>query len=317
MIAYLVRRFLQGILVLIIASMIIFVTIRVLPGDPVLTRQGATNVWSEEMARDMRHKLGLDKPVYAQYIVWMGGALRGDFGISYFNQFSVTELVQRKVIATVELSLAALLLSLAISLPAGVLAAVRRNTWVDYTISAFVTIGMSLPGFWLGIMLVVLFAVWLRWLPSSGYVPFAEDPVQNLRLLIMPASTLAIILAAPIMRFLRSGLLEVLRQDYIRTARSKGLTERAVLMRHALKNALIPTVTILGIIVGNLLAGVVLIEWVFSWPGIGWLAVDSIYKRDYAVVQTVTLLITVGVIAVNLLVDITYAFLDPRIRYNE
>lgn len=313
---YLLRRLLQGGLVLLITSAIIFVTIRILPGDPILTRQGATNVWSEEMARELRHKYGLDKPIYEQYLDWVSGALRGDFGISFFNQFSVTELIQRKVGATIELSLAALLFALLIGVPAGILAAVKSNTWVDYLISGVVTIGISTPGFWLGIMLAVIFAVELKWLPPSGYVPLNENPAENLRLLILPTATLAIILAAPVMRFLRAGLLEVLRQDYVRTARGKGLPESLVLLRHALKNALIPTVTILGIIVGNLLAGVVIIEWVFSWPGIGWLAVDSIFKRDYSIVQTVTLLITLGVILVNLLVDFAYAFLDPRIRYN-
>ena len=312
---YIIRRLLQGVLVLFIASIIIFVTIRILPGDPILTRSGATNVWSEEMAQAMRRELGLDKPIYIQYINWMGGALRGDFGVSFFNQFAVTELIQRKLMATVQLTLASMILALIISIPAGIIAALKSNTWIDYSITAFVTVGMSIPGFWLGIVLVVIFAVRLKWLPSSGYVPFTDDPLMNLRLLILPASTLAIILAAPIMRFLRSSLLEVMRQDYVRTARSKGLAEQAVLFGHALKNALIPTVTILGIIIGNLLAGIVIIEWVFTWPGIGWLAVDSIYKRDYSVIQTVTLLITVGVVLVNLLVDITYAYLDPRIHY--
>jgi peptide/nickel transport system permease protein len=313
--AYIIRRLLQGILVIFIASIIIFVSVRILPGDPVLTRSGATNVWSEEMAEKLRHEFGLDKPIYVQYLEWMGGALRGDFGYSFFNQFSVTELVRRKLAATLELTIASLVLSLVIALPAGILAAVKHNTIVDYVITAFVTIGMSVPGFWLGIMLVAIFAVQLKVLPSTGYVPFSENPGENIKLLILPASTLAIIFAAPIMRFLRSGLLEVMGQDYIRTARSKGLRENSVLFRHAMKNALIPTVTILGIITGSLLAGVVIIEWVFTWPGIGWLVVDAIYKRDYSIVQTVTLLITVGVIVVNLLVDIAYAFLDPRIRY--
>lgn len=312
---YIIRRLLQGLLVLFIASIIIFVSVRILPGDPILTRAGATNVWSEEMAREMRHKFGLDKPLYAQYMDWIGGALRGDFGYSFFNQFSVTELIQRKLPATLELTIAAVVAAVLVALPLGIIAALKQNTWIDYIISGFVTIGMSLPGFWLGIMLAAIFAVTLRWLPSGGYVPFYENPGENLRLLILPASTLAIIFAAPIMRFLRSGLLEVLRQDYIRTARGKGLMENMVIFRHALKNALIPTVTILGIIVGSLLGGAVIIEWVFTWPGIGWLVVDAIYKRDYSIVQTVTLLITLGVILVNLLVDISYAFLDPRIRY--
>lgn len=267
------------------------------------------------MARELRHKYGLDKPIYEQYTDWLTSALRGDLGVAYFNQFSVTELIERKLFATVELSVVALILALVIGVPAGIIAALKNNTWLDYVISAVVAIGISIPGFWLGIMFVILFAVQLKWLPSSGYVPFADDPTGNLKFLLMPALTLAIILAAPVMRFLRSGLLEVLQQDYIRTARSKGLGERQIVVRHALKNALIPTVTILGIIVGNLLAGIVVIEWVFNWPGIGSLVVDSIAKRDYGVVQSVVLLITLGVLLVNLLVDVSYAVLDPRIRY--
>jgi peptide/nickel transport system permease protein len=313
---YIIRRLLQGVLVLIASSMIIFVVMRVLPSDPVLTRAGATNVWSEEMAREMRAKFGLDKPIHTQYIRWIAGALRGDFGVSYYNQFSVTELLQRKLGATIELAVAALLLSLIIAIPAGIFAAVRHNTWVDYLTSGFVAIGISIPSFWLGIILVIIFSVWLKVLPSSGYVPFFQDPLRNLQLLILPATTLAIILAAPTMRFLRSSLLEVLQQDYIRTARSKGLEERKVLYRHAMRNALIPTVTILGIIIGSLISGVVLVEWVFSWPGIGWLAVDSVFKRDYSVVQTVVLFITMMIVLVNLAVDLAYGFLDPRIRYN-
>jgi peptide/nickel transport system permease protein len=312
---YIVRRLLQGLLVLFIASILIFVTVRILPGDPVLTRSGATNIWSEEMAKEMRHKFGLDKPIPLQYLEWMGGALRGDFGYSFFNQYSVTELVQRKLPATLELTIASVLAALIIALPLGIIAALRQNTIVDYIISGFVTIGMALPGFWLGIMLMAIFSVQLRWVPSGGYIPFTEDPIANLRLLFLPAATLAIIFAAPIMRFLRSGLLEVLRQDYIRTARGKGLVENRVIVGHALKNALIPTVTILGIIVSSLLGGVVMIEWVFTWPGLGWIAVDAIYKRDYSIVQTVTLLITLMVVVVNLLVDVSYAMLDPRIRY--
>lgn len=312
---YILRRLFQGLLVLAVTSVIIFVAIRILPGDPILTRQGATNVWNEEMAKDLRHKFGLDKPVYLQYVDWLTSAFRGDFGVSYFNQFSVTELIQRKWLATVELALAALVVALIVGVPAGVLAALKSNTWIDYLVSSVVTIGISIPGFWLGIMLVVLFAVELKWLPPSGYIPLEENMQNNLRFLILPALTLAIILSAPIMRFLRASLLEVLNQDYIRTARSKGLTEKRIVVVHAFRNALIPTVTILGIIIANLMAGVVIIEWVFSWPGIGWLAVDSIFKRDYAVVQAVSLLITFGVILINLLVDLTYGFLDPRIRY--
>lgn len=302
-------------MILFIASIVIFVTVRVLPGDPILTRSGATNIWSEEMAAAMRHKFGLDKPIYRQYLDWMGGAFRGDFGYSFFNQFSVTELVQRKLPATLELTFVSVLAALVIAIPLGIIAAVKQNSWIDFLITGFVTVGMSIPGFWLGIMLMVIFSVELRWLPTGGYVPFTQNPALNLKQLILPAATLAIIFAAPIMRFLRSGLLEVLRQDYIRTARGKGLNEQAVLFRHALRNGLIPTVTILGIIVSSLLAGVVIIEWVFSWPGIGWLVVDAIYKRDYSIVQTVTLLITMMVVLVNLVVDISYALLDPRIRY--
>lgn len=313
---YIIRRLLQGVLVLIASSMIIFVVMRVLPSDPVLTRAGATNIWSEEMAKKMRAEFGLDKPIPVQYIRWIGGALHGDFGVSYYNQFSVTELIKRKLGATIELAVAALLLSLLIAIPAGIYSAVKHNTWVDYLTSGFVTIGISIPSFWLGIILVIIFSVWLKILPSGGYVPFFENPLRNLQLLILPATTLAIILAAPTMRFLRSSLLEVLQQDYIRTAHSKGLDARKVLYHHAMRNALIPTITILGIIIGGLISGVVLVEWVFSWPGIGWLAVDSVFKRDYSVVQTVVLFITMMIVLVNLAVDLAYGFLDPRIRYN-
>ena len=312
---YFIRRVLQGLLVLAVTSIIIFFTIRILPGDPILTKAGATNVWSEEMAAEQRAKFGLDKPVPVQYVNWLLNAFRGDFGISYFNQFSVTELIQRKWLATVELALTALVLAILVGVPTGILAALKSNSWIDYLVSSVVTVGISIPGFWLGIMLVILFAVELKWLPPSGYIPINENPQANLRFLILPALTLAIILAAPIMRFLRASLLEVLNQDYIRTAHGKGLKEHSIVIGHAFRNALIPTITILGIIIGNLIAGVVIIEWVFNWPGIGWLAVDSIFKRDYAVVQAVTLLITFGVILVNLFVDMTYGFLDPRIRF--
>jgi peptide/nickel transport system permease protein len=190
---YILRRLFQGLLVLFITSIIIFVAIRILPGDPILTRQGATNVWSEEMAREQRHKFGLDKPIPAQYVDWLTNALRGDFGVSYFNQFPVTELIQRKWLATVELAAAALILALLVGIPSGALAALKSNSWIDYIVSGIVAIGISIPGFWLGIMLVILFAVELKWLPPSGYVPITENPQGNLRFLILPALTLAII----------------------------------------------------------------------------------------------------------------------------
>jgi peptide/nickel transport system permease protein len=216
--------------------------------------------------------------------------------------------------ASLELALAATLLALAISIPAGILSALRRGSWIDHLTTTFVTAGIAMPGFWLAMLIVLIFAVHLNWLPPSGYVSFDEDPAENLRLLILPASTLAILVAAPTMRFLRSSMLNVLSEDYVRTARAKGLVERTVVYRHALRNALIPTVTWIGLQFAYLVGGSVMIEWVFGWPGIGWFALKAVLSRDYVVVQSTVITIAAIFVLVNLAVDLLYAVLDPRVR---
>jgi len=253
--------------------------------------------------------------LYVQYLQWITKALRGDLGVSMWNQEPVTKIILQRLPATIELALVSMLMALAVAIPGGIISGVRPNSLLDRVVTVFVTMGMSMPGFWLGIMLMLLFAVRLKWLPPVGYVPINQEPVRNLRYLVLPATTLAIVIAAPMMRFLRSSLLEVARMDYITTARAKGLSERIVIVRHALKNALIPFITVVGLELAGLLAGVVVIEWVFGWPGMGWLIVDTINRRNYSLLQSSVLLVALVFLFMNLIVDILYAFLDPRIRY--
>ncbi len=315
MIGYVVRRLQQMVPVLFLVSVIAFMSIHLIPGDPVLIMGGSLVQNQPEVVEALRHQLGLDQPLYVQYLQWISKALRGDLGVSMWNQQPVTEIILQRLPATIELAFASMLMALAVAIPGGIIAGIRPDSLVDRLVTLFVTMGMAMPGFWLGIMLALLFAVRLKWLPPLGYVPFTEDPVQNLKHLVLPGTTLAIVIAAPMMRFLRSSLLEITRMDYITTARAKGLKERVVILRHALKNALIPFITVVGLQLAGILAGVVVIEWVFGWPGMGWLIVDTINRRNYSLLQSSVLLIAVVFLFVNLVVDILYAFLDPRIRY--
>ncbi len=314
MATYTIRRAVQGLIVVVVVSLIVFFALNLLPGDPVIARLGTSTGTDDTVIAQLKHELGLDRPVGIRYFIWVGGALRADLGVSYITQQPVGRLIAQKFPATVELALAAFLFALVIAVPAALLAAIRRDSWIDWAVTGFVTIGIAVPGFWLGIMLIMLFAVRLHWLPAVGYEPLARDPIGNLRHLILPAITLGVILAAPIMRFLRSSLLDAMRQEYVTVARAKGLRERVVVLRHILRNALLPTITLVGLQFGNLLGGVVIIEWVFSWPGMGWLTVDAVFKRDYSVVQGTVTLIAVGLVALNIAIDLLYAALDPRIR---
>jgi peptide/nickel transport system permease protein len=312
---FMLHRTLQSLPILLLVSVLVFGALHIVPGDPILARQGTqTRLTQEELDR-LRAQVGLDKPLYEQYVRWTLDALRGDLGISYNNQRPVSDLVQLRFPATFELSLLSLTIALLIAVPVGILSAVRPNSLLDYLSTGLVTVGIALPGFWLGIMMILLFSVRLDWLPAVGYVPFLEDPIQNLKHAAMPAATLGFLLAAPTMRFLRSSMLEVIRQDYVQTARAKGLAERAVITGHAMKNALIPTITIVGLQLGHLLGGAVIIEWVYGWPGLGELTVDAIKMRDYSVVQATVFLFAAGFVLVNLLVDLLYGALDPRIRH--
>jgi peptide/nickel transport system permease protein len=312
--AFLARRLAQAVVTLFVVSLVVFTIMRITPGDPAQAMLGNTPNAGPEVLQAVRHEMGLDKPAHVQYLHWLGDLLRGDFGHSYISQASVGDLLARRLPASFELALASMLIALLISIPAGVLSAVKRGTWIDHLTTTFVTAGIAMPGFWLAMLVVLLFAVTLRWLPPSGFVPFGEDPLENLRLLVLPAGTLAILVAAPTMRFLRSSMLSVLSDDYVRTARSKGLVERVVIYRHAFRNALMPTVTWIGIQFAGLIGGSVMVEWVFGWPGVGWFAVKAVLSRDYIVVQSTVVTIAAIFVLVNLLVDLLYALLDPRVR---
>ncbi len=312
---YVLRRCVQGIPVLAIVSLIVFLSLNLLSGDAALALQGpSAAAGSEQVLAELRRQMGLDRPIHERYVLWLGNALRGDLGTSLVTRQRVAELIAQRLPATLQLALAAVLLAAAVAVPAAILAAVYRGTPVDWCITALVSMGMAIPSFWLAIMLIVLFAVQLGWLPTGGYEPLARDPAANVRHLLLPAVTLAIILAAPVMRFLRSSLLEAMREEHVTVARSKGLSERAVLVRHVLRNAAIPAVTVVGLQLGNLMSGAVIVEWIFAWPGMGWLTVDAVFKRDYPVVQATVLLAAAAFVALNIVIDLLYAALDPRIR---
>ncbi|MGQ9841797.1 MAG: nickel ABC transporter permease [Anaerolineae bacterium] len=313
MLAYLARRTLTLLPILLLMSIMVFALIRMVPGDPIDVMYGSEGM-DEVRRAALSRALGLDQPVVVQYGKWLWRAVQGDLGNSYRAGMPVLQLVAQRLPATLLLSFAALFLSLLIALPLGLLAAVKRNSGLDMAAMIFAILGISLPNFWSGILLVLVFAVWLGWLPSIGYVSPLEDFFKSLRHLILPAITLGWALSGVTTRLARSSLLEELGKDYVRTARGKGLAERTVLLTHALRNALIPTVTMVGLQLGFLIGGTVVVETVFAWPGVGLLVVDSILARDYPVVQGIVLVIAVVVVLVNLLVDVIYTLLDPRIR---
>jgi peptide/nickel transport system permease protein len=312
MIAFIVRRLLQMIPVLILVLALVFVIFRLIPGDPAQLILGA-NPDPEALAA-LNARLGLDDPLPHQFARWLADALQGDLGVSRINNQSVWSLLLEKFPITLELAVAAMLIGCAIGIPAGVVSAVKRDTWLDFGARTLSLVGFSIPNYWLGILLVIVFSLELGWLPPAGYVSPSENLRDHLRYLILPAVTMGLPIAAEQMRFLRASMLDVIEQDYIRTARAKGLGDRTVIARHALKNALIPFLTISGLQLGFLLGGSVVIEQIFSWPGLGWLTFQSITFRDYAVVQGAVLIGAVGFLLVNLLVDIGYTLLDPRIR---
>lgn len=311
--AFVFRRALSLLPILLLMSVIVFTLIRLVPGDPIDVMYGSEGM-DEARRNALRHDLGLDESLPIQYLKWLGRAATGDLGRSYKAQMPVGELIAQRLPATLFLSAAALVFSVLLALPLGVIAAIKRNSWVDFAAMAFAIFGISIPNFWAGIMLALVFAVYLHWLPSIGYVSPLADLGGSLQHLLLPAVTLGLSLAGATSRLTRSSMLEELGKDYVRTARGKGLGERAVLLGHALRNALIPTITMIGLQLGFLIGGAVVVETVFAWPGIGLLVVDSIFGRDYPVVQGVVLTIAVMVVVVNLTVDLIYTVLDPRIR---
>ena len=313
---YVLQRLLALIPVVFIVSIVTFAFIHLLPGDPVVALMGpeAGNA-SPERIEARRHELGLDRALVVQYVDWVGNAVRGDLGVSAVTNQKVSEALSDRFPVTLHLALASLLVAVIIAVPAGITSAYRRNTPLDRVLTILALTGVAMPSFWLGILLILLFAVQFQWLPPSGFVSITTDPLECLRHLVLPAIALGTVQSAVIMRQVRSSLLEVLREDYVRTARAKGLNERKVIVGHALRNAMLPVVTVVGIQVSALLGGSVVVETVFAMPGLGRYAVDAIFIRDYPVVQAVVLVTALVVVLSSLMTDLSYALLDPRIRY--
>ncbi len=312
MIAYLRTRLLALVVILFLMSIIVFSFVHLTPGDPVDAMLGAEV--DQETKQGLRHAMGLDRPLLTQYGLWMGRALHGDLGMSIRTHQPVSAIIGEKLPVTLELTLAAGIIGLLIALPAGVAAAVRRNSAVDLGAMGVALAGVSIPSFWLGVMLILLFALQWRLFPSIGYVAFSRDPAGALRHLVLPAVTLGLGLAGALTRMIRSGVLEELGREYVRTASAKGLGFTAVISRHVLRNALLPALTVLGVQVSVLLGGAVITEQIFAWPGVGQLAVQAIQSRDYPVLQGTILVVAVLATLVQLAVDLGYAVMDPRIR---
>lgn len=315
MFSYLLRQLLLAVPALFGVMVVVFALMKAVPGDVVTNLVGLQGNVSAERMAEMRRMFGLDLPLHTQFAQWFSAAAQGDLGSSLrTGRPVVTDLILRFPV-TLELTLLGLLIALVMAIPLGVIAALWRGKLVDYAVSVFALLGLSIPGFFLGILLILLFSLRLDWLPPAGYVPFTESPLQNLRHMVLPAVSLGLILAAAATRITRSSMLEVLGRDYVRTARAKGLPERDVVFRHALRNALNPVITVVGLQFGALLGGAVIIEQVFGLPGVGRFALEGINLRDYPVVQGAVLLIAAAFITVNVLVDMIYSLVDPRIRY--
>lgn len=317
---YLVRRLIFGLLTAVLVSLLVFTLMRIAPGDvaqSIAAQQGSgeEGTVSEEDLQKIREALGLNRPLPIQYLDWMGGFLIGDWGASLFTRRPVFDDFKKKAIVTVELVIISQIIAIAIGLPAGVLMALKQDSMVDYTVRIVSLAGLSIPSFWSAILFLVAGAYFFRWNPPLGYIEFIDDPLGNLSQFIWPAIMIGYISAATKSRMMRSTMLEVLRQDYIRTAHAKGLRQYLVTMRHALKNALIPVVTVIGITTALSLGGSVVMERVFVLPGIGSFIVDGMLQRDYPVVQSMVMVFAAAVIVVNIIVDLSYGWLDPRVRY--
>lgn len=309
--AFLVRRLLLTLPILFIVSVICFSMINLIPGDPATVILGPEA--SEQAREQMRERLHLNEPIPVQYVDWLGGVLRGDLGESLIDQTPVSQLILQRLPVTIELALGTFAVSLTIAVVAGILSASRRGTWVDYLSTGIALGGISIPHFWLGMMFIIIFAVNLGILPASGYEPLFQNPVANITAMILPVFATGLRESAELTRMLRSSLLEELGSDYVRTAFSKGLSRRVVVIKHAVRNALVPFVTASGLQIAGLLGGLVVTETVFQLPGLGRLVVESIENRDFTTVQGAVLTITMVVVLVNVLVDMLYAVIDPRI----
>jgi peptide/nickel transport system permease protein len=318
MTTYIIRRLILAAIVLFLVSLFVFLAMRLLPGDPVLMYMSASSVQeiTDEQLAQVRHEFGLDKTIPMQYIDWITGVFRGDLGTSILNRSPVMEEILIRLPITAYLGILAFIVATIVGIPAGVLCAIRRGTWLDNFVTTLANIGITVPVFWLGIILIYVFALYFRWLPVMGYTSPFEDFWLSVRQIIMPVFCLAVGPIAGNARQARSSMLEVIRKDYIRTAWAKGLRERAIIMKHALKNGLMPVVTLSGMGVGTILGGAVLIEQVFNIPGMGRLAVTSVMNQDYPYVQAIVLIMAISIVFSNLLVDISYGWFDPRVHYD-
>jgi peptide/nickel transport system permease protein len=313
MYTFIIRRFLQMLIVLLLVSIAVFSLVFFIPGDVTLAILG--DYAAKEDVIMLREKLGLDRPIYVQYLIWLRNLVRGDMGRSLTSKYPVAALIRQRLPNTIQLALCGMFLAVLIGLPLGVLSAKMHNTFIDMILRAFSTLGMAMPNFWLGILLILLFSLQLGWLPSSGIVPMSTSFGGWAKSMILPSITIGTRFATVVLRQTRSSMLEVLGTDYVRTARAKGVSELAVTGKHALRNALIPVVTVIGLQTGRLLGGAVVTETIFSLPGLGSLIALAVTQRDFAVVQSGIMIAALGVLGINLIVDIIYGFLDPRIRY--
>jgi peptide/nickel transport system permease protein len=318
MTTYIIRRLILAVIVLFLVSAFVFLAMRLLPGDPVLMYMSASSVQeiTEEQLDLVRHEFGLDKSLPLQYVDWISGVLQGNLGTSILNRAPVTQEIIRRLPITFHIGVLAFVIATIFGIPAGVLCAVRRGSWLDNFVTTLANVGITVPVFWLGVILIYVFALYFKLLPVMGYTSPLEDFWLSTKQIIMPVFCLALGPIAGNARQARSSMLEVIRKDYIRTAWSKGLRERAIIMKHALKNGLMPVVTLSGIGVGTILGGAVLIEQVFNIPGMGRLAVTSVMNQDYPYVQAIALIMAISIVFSNLLVDISYGWLDPRVHYD-
>ena len=317
MTAYIIRRLMLGVIILLLVTLLVFLAMRLLPGDPLIIfiSQSQVQMYSAEQLVELRQEYGLDRTLPVQYISWIGNILRGDMGKSINLGQDVGYLISAKLPITIYFGVMSFIVSAFFGIIFGIICALRRGKWIDSVVTVLANIGITLPAFWVGILLMYLFSLMLHWLPTSGYVSPTESLGQSLRSAIMPVICLSLFSVASLTRQTRSAMLEVVNQDYIRTAWSKGLRERVIILRHTIKNAMIPVITILGLQVGLIFGGSVLIETVFNIPGMGRLMAESLFSHDYQIVQAGTLVIAVVVVLSNLIVDISYGWFDPRIRY--
>lgn len=313
MFQYVVQRIIATVPVVLLVAIITFSLVHIAPGDPAAVIAG--DFGNPEDIERVRKQLGLDKPILQQFWIWLSHVARGDLGSSIFSRYDVTHLIAQRLQPTIVIALTAEILAVLIAVPLGVLAAWKANSLIDRAVMLFAVLGFSIPVFWLAYNMIFLFAVRLEWLPAVGYEPISNGIVPWLKSITLPSIAISVIFAALIARMTRTTMLEILREDYIRTARAKGLGDRLVLLRHALKNASVPVVTVIGLGLAGLIGGLVVTETVFAIPGLGRLIVEAVLRRDYPVIQGVMMLVTLVYVLVNLIVDISYAYLDPRIRY--